>query len=76
MNKTSEDQQAILDVCNMVINNRHVFPEDQVKKAEELRGATLNVYGKRARITRCLFTNKKQKKRRNFEWDCLVKRKK
>lgn len=42
-NNNIEDQQAVLDVCNMVINNRHVFPDDQVKKAEELREATLTL---------------------------------
>ena len=39
-NNTSDDQQAILDVCNMVISNAHVFSADDVSKAEKLFAET------------------------------------
>lgn len=45
-----ESQQATLDVCNMVINNRHAFPADQIEKAEKLKAETLERIRKREKI--------------------------
>lgn len=45
-----ESQRATLDVCNMVINNRHVFPADQVQKAEKLKTETLERIQMREKI--------------------------
>ncbi len=41
---------ATLDVCKMVINNRHVFPADQVNTAEKLRRETLTNIEKRKKL--------------------------
>lgn len=45
-----ESQQATLDVCEMVINNRHAFPADQVAKAEKLKAETLDRIRMREKI--------------------------
>lgn len=42
--------QATLDVCDMIMNNRHAFPTDQVAKAEKLKMETLENIRKRESI--------------------------
>ena len=42
-----EDQQAMLDVCEMIINNRHAFSAKEVEKAEQIRIETLENIKKR-----------------------------
>lgn len=45
-----EDQQAMLEVCEMIINNRHAFPAKEVEKAERIRVKTLENIKKREQV--------------------------